>query len=315
MTTARILGNNGLLLNSSQEYKEQVANELFRLVSVGRAPILSRTLTTPPTSGLTADSFYIVPAGASGAWAGKTNQIAFPSIGVNGQPVSGAWKFYKPFAGLNVSLVSGGTFFYDGDSWATVLGGGDMLAAEYDSDGDMKVDAAEVADSIVGSPVDDTFYGKESGNKGFFNFFPKVRSTVLTGLSTATGGAISATDTILQALGKIQKQITELAVLIDSISGQIEVASNKTYILERSVKRAYLINNITINSASGSVTGSVQINGNSVSGLSNFTVNTTLNTYTATSQNNASENNSVTLLLSNNSSALDVSFTMEIEYA
>jgi len=37
----------------------------------------------------------------------------------------------------------------------------------------------------------------------------RVLATVLTGISFATGGAIVSTDTILQAFGKIQKQITD----------------------------------------------------------------------------------------------------------
>lgn len=40
------------------------------------------------------------------------------------------------------------------------------------------------------------------------NFASTVRATVLTGLSLATGTVISATDTILSALGKLQNQIT-----------------------------------------------------------------------------------------------------------
>jgi hypothetical protein len=39
-----------------------------------------------------------------------------------------------------------------------------------------------------------------------------VRAIVLTGLSTATNAAITATDTILEAFGKLQKQITDQAV-------------------------------------------------------------------------------------------------------
>jgi hypothetical protein len=206
MTTARILGDNGLLLNSSQEFKEQVANELFRLVSVGRAPIISRTLTTPPTSGLTPDSFYLVPTGASGAWAGKTNQIACPVISANGQPVSGSWKFYAPFAGLKVSLLSGSDLVFDGTAWVAAIG--DMNRSVYDTDNDGIVDAAE---SIAGDPADDTFYGKESGDKGFFDFFDKVRATVLTGLTTGTNTAIAATDTLLTALQKLQAQISDRA--------------------------------------------------------------------------------------------------------
>lgn len=114
----KIFGDNGLLLASSQEYKEQIANELFRLISIGSAPILSYTITTPP-SPQNIDSYYIVPTGATGAWSGKTNQIAYPVIGLNGLPTAD-WKFWQPFIGLTVFLISGEAIFFDGTNWVLV---------------------------------------------------------------------------------------------------------------------------------------------------------------------------------------------------
>lgn len=46
------------------------------------------------------------------------------------------------------------------------------------------------------------------------NFFNAVLGTLLTGLSTATGTAVLSTDTILIAIGKLQKQITDLTAII-----------------------------------------------------------------------------------------------------
>jgi len=194
------------MLNPSQEYKEQLVNELIRLTSVASVPVISRIVTTPPTSGLTPDSYYIVPTGATGAWEGKTNQIAFPLIGLNGQP-NGDWGFWLPFLGIKVSLVSGDNLFFNGTNWQTVTGAGDMLVAEY---GGSAAGIVAKADEIAGNPNNDTFYGKESGVKGFFGFFSKVLSTPLTALSTSTGGAITATDTLLISLGKIQNQINNI---------------------------------------------------------------------------------------------------------
>ena len=111
------------MLNSSQEYKEQLVNELIRLTSVASVSVISQIVTTPPTSGLTPDSYYIIPTGATGAWAGKTNQIAFPLIGVNGQP-NGDWGFWLPFLGVKVSLTSGNDLFFDGTNWLTISAGG-----------------------------------------------------------------------------------------------------------------------------------------------------------------------------------------------
>jgi hypothetical protein len=48
------------------------------------------------------------------------------------------------------------------------------------------------------------------GDKTWRDFFTDVRATTLTGLSTVTNAAIAAGDTVLSAMGKLQKQITDL---------------------------------------------------------------------------------------------------------
>lgn len=47
------------------------------------------------------------------------------------------------------------------------------------------------------------------GDKNWRDFATDVRAAVLTGLSTATGGVITATDTVLSALGRLQKQFSD----------------------------------------------------------------------------------------------------------
>lgn len=54
-------------------------------------------------------------------------------------------------------------------------------------------------------PAGDSFLAGIIGD-----FAATVRSTLLTGLSTATNAAIAATDTVLQALGKLQAQVSGL---------------------------------------------------------------------------------------------------------
>ena len=49
------------------------------------------------------------------------------------------------------------------------------------------------------------------GDKVWTDFATTVRATVLTGLSLATGTAITAADTVLSGLGKLQKQISDAA--------------------------------------------------------------------------------------------------------
>src|SRR3546814_2826198 len=56
-------------------------------------------------------------------------------------------------------------------------------------------------------------------DKTWRDFFPVVRAAALTGLSTVSGAIISATDTVLGALGKLQKQVTtNLATLTSHVA-------------------------------------------------------------------------------------------------
>jgi len=63
---------------------------LKRLGALVGLSVKDRDLTTPPASPAEGDR-YIVPAGATGAWAGRTDQIA---VWVNG-----AWEYHAPKVG------------------------------------------------------------------------------------------------------------------------------------------------------------------------------------------------------------------------
>jgi hypothetical protein len=303
-----IFGSNGLLLASSQEYKEQIANELFRLISIGSAPILSRTLTTPP-SPQSIDSYYIVPAGATGAWAGKTNQIAYPVIGLNGLP-TGTWKFWQPFTGLTVFLVSGEVIFFNGTDWQTTVTG-DMLIADY---GGSSFGTVARADEIAGNPSNDTFYGKESGNKGFFGFFSKVLSTSLTALNITTGGAITATDNILQAFGKLQNQINSINDNTEQYSGDIEAPDAQIYPLDFALLRGYNILSFSAVTQSGTATISVKINGIDVPELTDLSITSTRLTIPVTTGNLLDTGSRVELAVSAVNNPKHLFFTIGRKY-
>jgi hypothetical protein len=79
--------------------------------------------------------------------------------------------------------------------------------------------SANATQSTINTKMDTAIGGKEptittgtssqywKGNKTWSDFATDVRATLLTGLSTVTNAAITATDTILSALGKLQAQI------------------------------------------------------------------------------------------------------------
>lgn len=66
---------------------------------------------------------------------------------------------------------------------------------------------------------DNFYYG---GRKQWIDLLYKVRNTALTGLDTSTAQAITATDTILAAMGKMQAQITQNSTEVSEDIAAIE---------------------------------------------------------------------------------------------
>lgn len=57
----------------------------------------------------------------------------------------------------------------------------------------------------------------------------RVRATILTGLSLVTNAAIAATDSVLSALGKLQKQITDLTTAVSGKEGSVVSGTTAQY--------------------------------------------------------------------------------------
>lgn len=76
------------------------------------SPVLNNTVTTPPTSP-SVDDAYLIPAGATGVWAGQTNKIATWS--------GASWVFYTPVLNDKTSVLTGAnvglSYTFEGTNW------------------------------------------------------------------------------------------------------------------------------------------------------------------------------------------------------
>jgi hypothetical protein len=205
-----------------QRNKEITHNTAIRLIEGVLGGIVDKDLTTPPT--LVEGNAYLIPSGASGAWSGKTNNIAIA--------VNGAWEFIEPSTRLGVIFVKDESRFYcySGTVWEAV-------------------------------ELDFT-----------------------------------------------------LPSTIDTIPGFIEIPSNKTYIIDRKVKRAFTINSFSFAASAGTGTISLAVNGSTISTVNALAIATS---ETVVSAINVScpLNASLTIAINSVSSLADLSFSMEVEYA
>jgi Protein of unknown function (DUF2793) len=101
-------------LAAAQAQKHVTVNETLRqLDAMMFLSALSRSLTTPPTSPSEGDR-YVVPVSASGAWSGKTHQIA--------AWMDGTWLFLEPRSGWRLWLESEGLELrFNGTTWLPLV--------------------------------------------------------------------------------------------------------------------------------------------------------------------------------------------------
>lgn len=96
---------------SSESWHVDMDNNLKQIGQQGIHPVaLSRVATAPPTSPALGDR-YIIPSGATGAWVGRTDQVAVY--------LAGGWQFLQPKAGWVFYVVDeSGDAYYSGVSWS-----------------------------------------------------------------------------------------------------------------------------------------------------------------------------------------------------
>ena len=105
---------------------------------------------------------YIIPAGATGAWAGKTNQIA--------AYVDGAWLYIVPKRGLRVEVQSvGGFMWFNGSAWAAEPGSTPL--------GTMATQNANAV-AITGGTINGTASGASTRANGTFSDLRSATATI-----------------------------------------------------------------------------------------------------------------------------------------
>jgi hypothetical protein len=110
------------LLSPGQAQKELFHNEALQAIDVLVAPAVEEPPRASPPSSPTIGNCYIIAGSASGAWAGKSDQIACFT--------SGGWRYAQPREGMS-TYVRGVSLdaVYRGGSWeiGTVRASGVMI--------------------------------------------------------------------------------------------------------------------------------------------------------------------------------------------
>lgn len=214
----KILNNNILLLEKSQEFKEVIINQGIRSLVILSGVIQDKDLNSPPGSP-DPDDFYIVGSSPTGAWSGHAKQIALPALSSTNTVVSGQWDFLLPFEGLRVFVLDESlNYQFNGTSWIP-----EVIALD-------KFTKSDTPDGTIGST--EAKLRVDTTNKAYIDIQGdelELAYAVLTGFSAGSATAISATDTIIQALQKVQGNFNRLGANRETLSGTKTLAATDKY--------------------------------------------------------------------------------------
>lgn len=122
-----------------------------------------------------------------------------------------------------------------------------------------------------------------------------------------SGSAATFTGSLTGAITSVGMATSQ----VQSYTGHIEAASNKIYFLDFKTAFAGTINRLDIACISGTCTVAIKINGTSITGLTAVAVSSVPATALATALNAFAAGQQVTLVISANSAAVDLAFTLK----
>ena len=183
---------------------------------------------------------YLVQRDANGSFAANkislgaaaTDQLTFA-----GSATLGYYNSQFQFsAGILATALQLGAFAFRVVSGALQLGAGDNVAASYDGTA-LTIYALKLAGQSAGilrcdadgnvSSAATTTDGIAEGSTNLYFTPARLRTTPLTGLNTATGGTLLATDTVLAAFGKVENRLTALeSATISSLNPPLQIGAN-----------------------------------------------------------------------------------------
>lgn len=128
------------------------------------------------------------------------------------------------------------TYTYNGTSWVTSSQGDIPLATTTTAGKMSAADKAKLDGIAAGATVNDTDLNLKNRDnhtgtqlaETISDFAATVRGVALSGLSLVSAAAITATDSVLSGLGKLQKQITDLSALVNRDKGVNNVTTLAT---------------------------------------------------------------------------------------
>ena len=204
------------LVDQSQAQKEVTINQAFSVLDavVGKS-VVDRSLSAPPALPATS-ALYIVAASPTGAWAGKATYLAY---------FDQIWRFIAPQSGMRVWVQNESLDYrFNGTAWVAASSGGawgsitGTLASQTDLQTALNGKAAIAGQAFTGAISATNLSGTNTGDQtitltgdvtgsGTGSFVTTVSNAAVTGKAltgfVSGAGTIAATDTILQAIQKL----------------------------------------------------------------------------------------------------------------
>lgn len=195
-----------------------------------------------PGTGATGKIYVTLDNNKTYRWSGSAYVEISASPGSTDSVTEGSVNLYFTEARVRAAILTGlslatGTAITAADSILTAFGKiqkqitdnlATLTAHTSNTSNPHSTTAAQVGLGSVPN-VDATNRGNHTGSQTastISDFSAAVRAVTLTGISLATGTAIDASDTVLSALGKLQKQITDLTTVVSGKQATLVSGTN-----------------------------------------------------------------------------------------